>query len=269
MSTMPSNRVTGEGRHPSRAGVLVLCEPHDLSALWAAEGLSRQVEGPVDLVTGSMLACALTWEHRIRGDVAEVDIALADGRRISSTRARPVLNRLSFVPTDRLASVAGDDRDYAIQEFQALFLSWLWAHPGPMLNRPSPQFLAGHWRHPAAWAVLAAKAGLCTAPYRQRSDDALAEPGIAPAHRWRANQPPSVTVFVVGRQVVSEPAVPPPLLDPCRRLAELAGDDLLGIELAPMDSGRWELVTATPIPDLRAGGEPLLDALARALGARA
>jgi hypothetical protein len=267
---MPSNGVTGEGGHTRRSGVLVLCEPHDVSARWAADGLRHRTTGPVDLVTGSMLARAPRVEHRIRGDAAEVDITLADDRRISSSHARPVLNRLSFVAIDPRAPVDRDDLDYAVQEFHALFLSWLWALPGPMLNRPTPQFLAGHWRQPAAWAVLAAQAGLSTAPYRRRSDDLLAaEPVVQLTSPWRASRPSAVMVFVVGGQVVPERAVPPPTLDACRRLAELAGDDLLGIELAPAADGRWEYIAATPVPDLQAGGEPLLDALACAFGVQA
>jgi hypothetical protein len=110
-------------------------------------------------------------------------------------------------------------------------------------------------------AALAARAGLSTAPYRQSSDAAPARPAVPPASRR-----PSATVFVVGGRVVAAPPVRPPLRDACRRLADLAGDDLLGIEVAPPDDGRREFVAATPVPDLRAGGEPLLDALALALG---
>ena len=259
--------MTGEGRRPPPSGALVLCEPDDTAALWAAEGLRRRVRGAVDVVTGSMLVAAARWEHRLRGEVAEVDITLADGRRISSGHARPVLNRLRFVPTFQLATMAGDDRDYAAQEFQALFLSWLWAHPGPMLNRPSPQFLAGHWRHPAAWAALAARAGLSAPPYRQRSDDPPAGPAVPSAAGGQGSGRPPVTVLVVGGQVVAGQAAAAPPLEACRRLAELTGDELLGIELVPLERGRWELRSATPVPDLRAGGEPLLDALARAFGA--
>jgi hypothetical protein len=183
--------------------VLVLCEAHDEPALWAAAGLERRV-GPVDVVTSPMFAAATTWEHRIRGDVAEFEITLADGRRISSASPRPVLNRLTFCPGDPFRAADGEDRDYALQEFHALFLSWLSAHPGPMLNRPSPQFLAGHWRHPSAWAVLAAKAGLVTPAYRHAGN----------GHR-RGSSPPSgpvggasETVFVVDSEVVAGPAVP-------------------------------------------------------------
>jgi hypothetical protein len=36
-----------------------------------------------------------------------------------------------------------------------------------------------------------------------------------------------------------------------------------------MGRGRWEFLSATPIPDLHTGGEPLLDAFAHAFGAQA
>lgn len=235
-------------------GLLVLCESHDVSALWAARGLAKRVDGPVDIVTGAMLGSARTWEHRIRGDVAEVEITLMDGRRISGAQPRPVLNRLSYAPGERMRAVGGADGDYAVQEFQALFLSWLAALPGPMLNRPSPQFLAGRWRIPAAWAVLAAQAGLETAPLRRGAVD--------PAEQYADNGHQS-TVFVVAQRVVASSEVPVSVLDGCRRLGALAGDDLLGIRLAATDG--WRFVGATPLPDLTTGGDALLDALAATL----
>lgn len=226
-------------------GVLVFCEPHDTSALWAAAGLARRIDGPVDVVTGEMLGEARTWEHRIRGDVAEVEITLGDGRQISSRWPQPVLNRLSFAPSERLRRVGGEDADYAVLEFQALFLSWLTALPGPVLNRPSPQFLAGHWRNPVGWAVLAARAGLATVPFRS-TDDQQAPLG-------------EVTVFVLMQRLVAPPGVPESVLDACLRLAALAGDDLLGIQLTTAGDPPWRFVGATPRPDLTYGGDGLLD----------
>ena len=240
-------------------GVLVLCEPYDTSALWAAAGLARRIDGPVDVVTGPMLGAARTWQHRIRGDVAEIEITLGDDRRISDQHPRAVLNRLSYAPAERLRQVGGEDADYAVQEFQALFLSWLTALPGPMLNRPSPQFLAGHWRNPAGWAVLAAQAGLATVPFRRRSDDA-----DDLAQRY-PNDPRGVTVFVVLRRIVAPPGVPEAVLDACLRLGALSGDDLLGIQLAPAADPRWRFVSATPLPELTAGGDGLLDLIADVL----
>jgi hypothetical protein len=262
---MSKSNLVAEQSHRGHPGVLILCEPHDESALWVAAGLEERTARPVDVVTGPMLTGARTWEHRIRGDVAEVEITLEDGHRISSTRPRPVLNRLSFVWTHPLTPVASADRDYAMQEFHALFLSWLWAYPGPMLNRPSPQFLGGHWRHPAAWAVLAAKAGLPTGRYRQTSDDWPESPRIpAPSSRG-----PVETVLVVAGQVLASPAVPAPMADACQRLAALTGDDLVGIDLVQAGSGSWEFVSASPIPSLFAGGNRLLDVLAAVLVAAA
>jgi hypothetical protein len=240
--------------------MLVLCEAHDQPALWAAAGLEQRV-GPVDVVTSPMFAAASGWEHRIRGDVAEFEITLADGRRISSASPTPVLNRLTFLPRQPLMGEDGEDRHYALQEFHALFLSWLSSHPGPMLNRPSPQFLAGHWRHPSAWAVLAAKAGLVTPTYRHAGNGH--RPGSSPPSGPLAD--PSETVLVVDREVVAGPAVPVDALDACRRLARLTGDGLLGITLMPVGGGTWEFVTATPLPDLATGGERLLDVLAATL----
>jgi hypothetical protein len=261
----PKSNPVAERSHQDHPGVFVLCEPNDESALWVAAGIQERMAGPVDVVTGPMLIGAGTWEHRIRGDVAEVEITLEDGRRISSLRPRPILNRMSVVSTPLFSAVASADRDYAVQEFHALFLSWLWAYPGLVLNRPSPQFLGGHWRTPAAWAVLAAKAGLPTAHYRYTSDDHPEDLHIPlpSAHR------PVETVVVVAGQVLASPAVPTPLADACQRLAALSGDEVVGIDLARAGRGSWEFINASPSPSLLAGGERLLDVLVGVLLAAA
>lgn len=247
-------------------GLLVLCDPHDAAALWAAEGLGRRGMAPVEVVTAAMLGRARRWEHRIRGGVVDVEITLEDGRRISSCQPQPVLNRLRVVPTKQLAAAAPADHDYAVAEFHALFSSWLAGYPGRMVNRPSPLYLGGQWHPPSGWSVHAARAGLCTAPYVQGSEHPLelsrlvAGYGYLPSLAGR-----SVTVFVVAGTPVPGPPVPAPVLDACGRLADRVGDDLLGIELLPRPSGEWEFVAAGAVPDLRLGGEPLLDALAAAL----
>src|SRR5205807_5207597 len=119
-----------------------------------------------------VLGSALRWEHRVTsaGD-ASFAIDLGDGRTLSSAQRVGVLNRLSFVPTERLDRVAGADRDYAVQEMNALFLSWLHALPGPVVNRATPQGLGGNWRHRSAWTALASEVGLSAAPYRQSCAD--------------------------------------------------------------------------------------------------
>jgi hypothetical protein len=69
---------------------------------------------------------------------------------------------------------------------------------------------------------------------------------------------------VVGDRVVpSAPGVPASVLDGCRRLARLAGETLLGVDL--VRGPRWAMSGATVTPDLHLGGEPLVDALAEVL----
>jgi hypothetical protein len=238
--------------------VLVLCEESDLAALWAASCLqSRGVT--VEIVTGAELSAAERWEHRVGRSAATLDLALVGGhRRLSSAEVKGGLNRLSFLPSAWLKRIGGPDRDYAIQEMYALYLSWLHALPGPLLNRPTPQGLCGNWRHPSAWAALAARAGLPIAPYRQSSDD-------DPAELWQPSKlPPAMTAFVVGEEVIIPAEAPSDWQEACRRLARLADTSLLGIDFAPSEDDGWRFSGASVMPDLVRGGEPLADALAEA-----
>ncbi len=235
--------------------VLVLCEEADLAAAWAGERLRlRGVD--VQIVTGADLAAAGRLEHRIGRAGATFELELADGRRLSGRTVRGVLNRLSFLPSACLRRIGGPDREYAAQEFYALYLSWLHSLQGPLLNAPTPQGLCGNWRHPSSWIALAAQVGLPALPYRQSSRD-------DPAARWQAAASPApATVFVVGGRIVAEPAVHREFDEPCRRLADAAGAKLLGVDFASATDGRWRFMGASVMPDLMRGGEPLADALA-------
>lgn len=237
--------------------VLVLCDVADSAALWAA----RELEGrglEVEVLTGSVLDSAVRWEHRVSDHGASFAIELFDGRRVSSDGPVSVLNRLTFVPTDRLNRVAGtQDAGYAAQEMHALFLSWLYSIPGPVVNRPSPQGLAGRWRHRSQWACLAASAGLRAAPYRESSTDPLAAVPAPPR--------PTVTVFAVGERMLAPPAVPRAVAEGCRELARLAGETLLGVDLVLSPTGDWEVTAATATPYFPLAGKAMIDALQEAL----
>jgi hypothetical protein len=52
-----------------------------------------------------------------------------------------------------------------------------------------------------------------------------------------------------------------------QNLARLSHTSLLGLEFVLTPAGRWLFTNALPQPDLRLGGEPLLDDLARSLRA--
>lgn len=240
--------------------VLVFCEITDLAALWVADRL--QARGvAVDVVSAPALGSALCWEHRLASTgEASVTIDLGDGRTLSSAEPVGVLNRLSFVPTGRLDRVAGPDRSYAVQEMNALFLSWLNALPGPVVNRASPQGLGGAWRHRSSWIALAGEVGLPAARYCQScADDPVAE--------WLAPPPSLVTIFVVGERVVAPPGTSCELQAGCLRLAKAARETLLGIDMAPGEGGSLAVVNASTVPDLMRGGEAIVDALSEVLAA--
>ncbi len=240
---------------------LVLCQPTDFAALWAYRGLQRRGLVPLELVSDELLAYSLHWEHRLGSQGVRTVIGLADGRTVEGERVHGAVNRLTGVPTAHLGRAGSRDRDYAAQELHALVLSCLAALPGPVLNRPRPQGLSGAWRHTSEWVWLAARAGLPTPTYRQGSadeGDPLAEQRLVPAGT------PVVHTIVVAGQVFG-PGLPAAIRAGCRRLAELAALDLLGIEFAVDGSGAWIFAGATPLPDLRLGGAPLLDVLAAAL----
>jgi hypothetical protein len=228
---------------------LVLCDRTDHAALWAHRGLAARGLEPLELVTADALAYALRWEHRVGAAGASVLVELGDGRRIDGGSVRGVLNRLVAVPDGHLALAREADRDYARQELHAFFVSWLTCLPGRVFNRPTPHGLCGSWRHRSEWLALAAAAGLATAPFRMNGD--------APDGGFVA---PSRTVVVVGGEALGA-ELPAAVRAGCVRLARLAGADVLGVELGP--DGR--VTGATPLPDLRLGGERALDLLAEAL----
>jgi hypothetical protein len=240
---------------------LAFCDSTDQAALWAVEGLRARGLAPLAWVSPEELARSRSWEHRVNRTGADVAITLGDGSRLEGKALRGVLNRLVAVPYEPLRRVEPEDREYAGQELTAFFLSWLHALPVPMLNRATPQGLSGSWRHRSEWIWLTVKAGLPISRYRQSSSD---------SEEVREGQLTScgfsvATVFVVGGRVVSSAVASPAVLSGCRRLAMLTGTELLGIEFTADSSGTWIFSGATSMPDLRLGGETLLDALALAL----
>ncbi len=244
---------------------LVLCPEDDLSALWAYHGLKRRGLEDLELVNTEMLAANVHWDHRIESNGATISITLADGRVISEKSIRGVLNRLVSAPSSLLPFVSPDDREYAFIEFTAFFLSWLYALPGPVLNRPSPQGLSGQWRHKSEWAFLAQKSGLPTAIYKQSTYDSDC---IADAEYLFGNvskfpeEVPTKTIIVIDGNITGDRASQD-INNGAQRFAEFYGTEILGIEfIKDPFSERWVFSNATPLPDLRKGGEELLDILA-------
>ena len=227
---------------------LVLCHTEDAAALWAHEELRRRGLDPVELVSAEALACTLGWSHRVGAAGAAVEIALADGRRIESSAVRGALNRIRAVQSPFWNAAELKEREYVQQELYAFYVSWLHCLPGPVLNPAAAGGLCGTWRHRSLWTRMALDCGLDAEPF-------LSGNGAAPAA--------AETVFVAGHAVV-HPRVPAEVAEGCRRLARAAETPLLGIGFT-QQRGAWRFVDATHSPDLRAGGPPLMDALAEAL----
>jgi hypothetical protein len=239
---------------------LAFCDSIDQAALWAVEGLRARGLAPLAWVSPEELARSRSWEHRVNRTGADIAITLADGSRVEGQAVRGVLNRLVTVPYEPLRRIEPEDREYASQELTAFFLSWLHALPGPVLNRATPQGLSGAWRHRSEWVWLAAQAGLPTPRHRQSSSpggELRDAEGTVPAGAV-------ATVLVTGRHVFAE-NVSLSILSGCRRLARLTGTPLLGIDFTADAGGAWTFSGATPHPDLRLGGNALLDTLASAL----
>lgn len=235
---------------------LVIAPPEDESADWAARGLARRGLAPVRLVAPEQLVYAIASEHRLGRDGVWFTLRTGRGETIDSRRIRGVLNRIRALPTAHLERAGPEDRDYAVEEWHALLLSWLAAVDGPVVNPPAPAGFGGQPRTGLEWRLLAGQAGLATDPLAL--DSRAAVPLAAgPARR------PAAAVLVLDGEAFGR--VPPPVAEACVRLRQLAGERLLGIVLARDKAGRWRFLDATPLPDLRPGGAAFLDALARAL----
>jgi hypothetical protein len=236
---------------------LVIASEPDAAAQWVADCLREYGLAPLTIVTDADFAGA-TWRHWLEGDRGGTRLELADGRVVDSATVRGTLNRLTHVPPALAAAMAPEDRTYAVQELSALVLSWLASLPGPVLNPPDPRGLCGAWRPPAEWALLASGAGLCPV-----SVDGAESPGSGGAWQaWTPFAPVPEDAIVVGETVFANRELDAATVAACRCLAARAGTPILGLAF---DGDR--LAGATPLPDLRAGGDDLVRELAAALGA--
>ncbi|MDC2959275.1 hypothetical protein PO587_33065 [Streptomyces gilvifuscus] len=233
---------------------LVLCDDGDEAARWAYEGLRERGLAPLEFVLGRHLVHAPRSAHRVETGGADFEVALPDGRTLVSGAVEGVLNRLDWAPVGDIFFATAADTLYAREELSALVLSWLESIVPVMVNRPSPYGLSGAWRSAAEWAVLAARAGLPVAPVR------LGEDGVTGA---------DTDVVVLGEQVFGDAGgAAGPLAPACVRLARAAGAELLGVNVRAGGGAGPRFAGASVLPDLRIGGDTLLDALHRRLTGR-
>jgi hypothetical protein len=237
----------------------VFCNSEDVAAAWAFQGLKARRLTPIKMVSAEMLACSAHLEHYVGSDYTRTIIGLRDGQ-VDSQVALGVLNRLQYIPMSQV-NASDADRQYAMQEYAAFFISWLHGFRCSVLNPATTVGLCGETRHASKWILLASKAGLQTSKYKQTSQ----EKNMTYRFTGKAVPPkiPVETVFTVNSSIVSKGA-PPEVVAGCRRLAEMAETPLLGMDFLET-SDSWTFVGATPFPNLFLGGDALLDALAKAL----
>ncbi|MEU9045601.1 MULTISPECIES: hypothetical protein [unclassified Kitasatospora] len=234
---------------------LVLCDPGDQAALWAHEGLRKRGLEPLELLSPQALLGSTRSAHRVGRHGAAFDNSLPDGRILASRDVSGVLNRVAAAPFGLLPFDTHADARYAQEELSALLLSLLTCLGPVSVNRPGATGLCGAWRSAAEWTVLAARAGLPVPPARISSSP-------EPEPPWDA--PGSGGVLVLGEHVFGEHGFGAPAAEDEKayvRLARLAGTDLLGLDLHRDGGQRVVFAGATPLPDLRSGGDPFLDRL--------
>jgi hypothetical protein len=245
------------GAQPGEDMFLVICSSTDIAARWAYEGLKAIDLAPLELIPAESLGYTRIWEHRVAPDGAKVRFELPDGRTICSSRVRGVLNRLISAPQDLIQLAAPQDREYASGEMMAFHLSWMYALPGVVINRPAPQGLCGAWRHTSEWVMLASQAGLPVPVFRQSGHD--------PADRGYSSLAPPGSVItsliVLAGEVFGMP-VRNEITAGCRKLARVAGVEMLGIDFYSAPEGGLRFAAATPYPDFTIGGKALLKHMA-------
>ena len=236
---------------------LVLCFPDDAAAHWAACGLMRRGMMPLVAVSPDAIVCSRDLVHEIdsTGD-PRTTFTLPDGRAIDSASVRGALNRVTALPLAHLAGAAIDDRRYAEHELYAVVLSVLHGLGDRMINPPTAQGLAGRLRPAVEWLWLATRAGFRTADSCDSDGDGLRISDVPGGMLTRA---------IVLDDRIYGAAVPSHIGVSAIALAGLAETRLLGVDVIESPRGHWWFGAASTAPDLRIGGEPLLEALAVAL----
>ncbi len=241
---------------------LVLAELSDVAGMWAYLGLRQRGLTPIEYVLPEELVIGARCTQRLSMDHDNVVLRLKDGREIDGDRLTGVLNRLVTVPETCTAGLSRKDSDYVHQELHAFFMSWIFALPCHVISPPSAAVLSGEVYDQTEWIWMALHADLPVPIFRQGTS-ATEQQVLSSADA----EPPlsRQTVFVVGNDVLTGEDARPDVIEGCLTLAGLAQTPLLGVEFDILPDGGWQFASASPLPDLRLGGNRLLDALASAL----
>lgn len=270
----PVAYATGFAGGGGSAPTLVLAHGNDETAL-AVAALLRQRHGDhaVAFRTVEEVLAAPCWDHRISASGVTSEIVMHDGARLGGRASSVIFNRVGFVDPPHFHNAAPADRDYARMELLALLLSWL-ADPGcPVVNRPAPGGLSGAMHRPLTWSRLAQIAGLTPLAMMATSStrrfpsarDAVRRPDLSytsgmfdggPARpndfSWftAPGNAGQLSLLAIGGRIPQD--APPDLVEPCRRLAQLADTDILRIDLVASSASPtgWAFARADSCPHI-------------------
>lgn len=247
---------------------LVLADEADEAALWALPRLQRHLADEVVLATPADIAFAAELTYTWDGHVERSQIALGDGRVLSDEGLWGVLNRFTTVYAEHWRRLGPQDAAYAESEIHAALLVWLDSLGDVVTNPPSPFWLGGAYLRPQVWRMHAAGVGMPVAPVRDAAgtlatdvdtgSDEYVDSGLSQIV-------PSLTsmrTVIVHRGEVFGDATPA-LAAWGRALAERVGVPLLGMDVGQTADGAHVLADVTVHPDLRLGGQPLVESIAR------
>jgi hypothetical protein len=236
---------------------LILCSSSDVPALWAYNNLTAMGLAPLSLLTTEMLSSAPSWEHYVESTGSRVSLKFGGGYGVSDHTLRGIINRLTGPPQQIVQQVAPADREYALQELNAFYLSWLSSLACPVLNPATPQGLPGRWLHGSEAVIMAHAAGLPAPVYRQSGDDPI-NAGYMPLAPAQATMK---RVIVLEDEVFGD-ELPSGWRERCCAMATLCRTPLLGIDFYfAIREQQWLFSYASPLPDFRIGGLPFLKKL--------
>src|SRR5215831_7139508 len=190
--------------------LVIVANRQDELAHWLAErwhNHGARVLTCMDLST-------LGWRHYLSSP--NKSTAVVGGQKIQMSEITGVLTRMPCVYEQELAQIIPADRSYVASEMTAFLHAWLSSLNCPVINRSTPNCLAGpNWRT-EQWVWLAASLGMPVHPLRRKTanpiDSAEAEGAAA-------------EVIVVGNQTFGD--ADPELSDWARKLAGAASVELL------------------------------------------
>lgn len=116
------------------------------------------------------------WVYR--SSVPEAATIVVSGEPLPVSEISGVFTRLPQVMPQELLRIVPTDRGYVAAEMQAFLVAWLTALRCPVVNRPSPQCLAGPAWGRERWVYEAAALGMPTVEIARNSEKSVLAPAI-------------------------------------------------------------------------------------------